>query len=372
MVGGIAVALASLLAWDQGGMLANASRPTEVAGATYSLASGFEQLRTRMRIPSAARTVDTVPPPGDVVIAPPPAAFAEPPPAPRPPPAQLRRGRFDGVAPAGGTWAVLIGINDYPGTRYDLKSAVADVVEVNDALGALGVPGDRRLLIRDRQATAGTIRTAVDWLVAHAGPDATAVFFYAGHVRKLGQGSEAIVGSDGGVLTDVEFARLLEGLKASKTWIGLAACYSGGFTEVLRPGRVLTAAASADALAYENEAFGRSYLVEYMVRRAIMQGGLTTVEGAFGAAQANLRRDYPNRVPVQFDSLSGELDLKVPPPPSSAKAARPASSGGATGGTGGTPDGSGGTTSTEGGPPPPRPDDGCAALTIGMVRCSNS
>src|SRR5213078_3952368 len=83
----------------------------------------------------------------------------------------------------------------------------------------------------------------------------------------------------------------------------------------VRPGRILTAAASADQLAYENSAFSRSYLVEYMVRRAMLQRGMTTVEGAYAWAVSELQRDYPDRVPVEFDDIGGDLDLEVPPPP---------------------------------------------------------
>lgn len=301
---------------------------------------------------------------GEIALAPPPETFDEPAaPAPPPPPA-LRSSQFDGVQPAGGTWAVMIGVNDYPGTRYDLRSAVSDAHDVNEALARMGVPGNNRLLIRDGQATAGTIRAAADWLRAHAGPDAVAVFFYAGHVRKIGGNTEAIVGADGRLVTDAEIAAILDRMPAKRAWIGIAACYGGGFTEVLKPGRVLTAAAGADDVAYENEQLGRSYLVEYMVRRAMIQNrASSSVEAAFAWAKAELARDYPNRVPVQFDDDPAELDLRPPKPP----APNGTGTGGSTGGSGG----SGGSPPPppDATPPPPDPDDDCAKLTLGAVEC---
>ena len=342
---------------------------------------GFDAL-TRLRLPdepfvfetaSATEPVAPLPPAtpaaGEFAVAPPPETFDEPAaPAPPPPPA-LRSSQFAGVQPAGGTWAVMIGINDYPGTRYDLHSAVSDALDVNEALARMGVPGNNRLLIRDGQATAGTIRAAADWLRAHAGPDAVAVFFYAGHVRKVGGNTEAIVGADGRLVSDAEIATILEDMQANRAWIGIAACYGGGFTEVLKPGRVLTAAASANEVAYENEQLGRSYLVEYMVRRAMIQNrASSSVEAAFAWARAELARDYPNRVPVQFDDDPAELDLRPPKPP-----AAPAPSG--SGGTGGSGEsgGSGGSPPPppppNATPPPPDPDDDCAALTLGTVEC---
>jgi hypothetical protein len=375
------VALAAIVASDQRGLLAvgAAGSPESAAAADAapltSLAGGFGALGARLRMgepvdvrPTEVQGVVAVGPPpapaaGDVAIATLPSTFqrhelSAPPP---PPPVALRPSRYDQSVAAGGTWALIIGINDYPGVRYDLRSAVNDANDTNEALAKLGVTNDRRLVLRDRQADADTIRAALDWLGAHAGPDATMVFFYAGHVQKLDARTEALVGADGGVIPDVELAAMLDRSAARRAWVVLAACYSGGFTEVVKPGRILTAAAPSDRVAYENESFGRSYLVEYMIRRAMLGNDITTVEGAFAWATAELRRDFPDRLPVQQDSVGGDLDLKVPPPP------RPApSSQGSAPGSPPPPPAKGQDPQN---PPPPDPDDGCAGLTAGVVRC---
>lgn len=325
----------------------------------------FDALSARLRwagaaiaAPDAAPALELAAAPGAVTVAPPRQETAIVPPPPDgfgarhhvSSPAQLPPTRYRDVSPSGGTWALLIGINDYPGMRYDLRSAVNDMQDVDEALRRRGVTADRRMILRDGQATAGVIRAALDWLSAHAGEDSTLVLFYAGHVQQLGGGTEAIVGADGEVVTDAEVAALLDRSPSQRAWIGIAACYAAGFTEVVRPGRVLTAAAPANALAFENDAFGRSYLVEYMVRRAMLGAGITTVEAAFEWATAELQRDHPDRVPVQFDELQGDLDLTVPPPGSDP----------APGSAGGSPPPSS---------PPPSQPDGCANLTGGVVRC---
>lgn len=378
VVVGLAVALGSLLVTGQLAVrqpsrspdpLPEDGRGSEVAGATFSLASGFDNLNQRLRLPQVAPAPVVVapvaaaePPPGDAPIAPPPERFEEPPEPPAPEPVELRKPQ-ETVTRSPGTWAVVIGINNYPGTSYDLQSAVNDANDVNQALAGFGVSADRRLVLKDNEAGLASIRKSVEWLVAHAGPDATAVFFYAGHVRKLRPGVEAIVAADGGMLSDAELGGMLEGLQARKTWIGIAACYGGGFSEVMKPGRVLVAAASADELAYENVSFARSYLVEYMVRRAMITSGVSTVEGAFAAAQEGLRRDFPNRVPVQFDQLPGVLELRVAAArPPAAPSPPPGSSPGTTAPPSGSPPP----------PPPPPPDDGCAGLTAGLVQCKPS
>lgn len=250
---------------------------------------------------------------GEVAIAPPPARFAPDDAAPGELPAALAATPPAGAATGTGTWAVSIGIDDYPGGENDLRSAVADAREVDRAMAGYGVPPEQRLLVTDRDATAATIGLALDWLVANAGPDAEAVFFYAGHVRKLAATTEAIVGADGEVVEDVEVAERLEPLRAGAAWVAIAACYGGGFTEVVGPGRILTAAAGADDLAYENLRLGRSYLVEYMVRRAMVGGQAPeSVEAAFAYAAEAIRRDHPNRVPVQDDGVAGELSFAGP------------------------------------------------------------
>ena len=316
------------------------------------LAAGFENLSPRLRLPEATevalRAVEVPPPdpppagppPVDAPIAPPPERFSEPPEPPAPEPVVMRSSSNTGAPRSPGTWAVMIGINNYPGTEYDLQYAVNDANEVNRALAGFGVAAERRLLLLDNQAGLASIQRSIEWLNAHAGPDATVVFFYAGHVRKAGS-NEAIVGADGGMLRDVELAAMLDELQATKVWIGIAACYGGGFNEVMKPGRVLVAAAAADELAYENVSFGRSYLVEYMVRRAMIDSAITTVEGAFVAARDGLRRDFPDRLPVLFDQHPGALELKVAP-------SRPS-----------------GTSN----PPPPPPSNGCDGVISGIFGC---
>lgn len=230
-------------------------------------------------------------------------------------------------APSGtGVWGVVIGIDDYPGTSHDLRSARNDAVDMDAALARYGVPADHRIVLADGWATAADIGRALDWLVANAGPHATAVFFFAGHVRKLGPSTEALVGADGGLLRDTELAARLAGLRAARTWLVVAGCYGGGFTEALAPGRILTGAAPADRLAFESPTFHRSYLVEYLVRRAMLDGRASaSVEAAFAWATTAIAREHPGRQPVQFDEVPGALTLGPapgPPPPAPAPAAR--------------------------------------------------
>lgn len=255
----------------------------------------------------------------DEVVVVPPTTPIESPPAPP----EVQAPPVLGDAPTGagtGTWAVIIGINDYPGSTPDLRSAVNDADDMDQALAGMGVPADHRLVLRDRQATAGGIRDATGWLVAHAGPDANAVFFYAGHVRKVGATSESLLAADGALVGDKELGNRLAPLPARRAWIVIAGCYGGGFTELLAPGRILTGGASANGLAYESSGLGRSYLVQYMVREAMIERRAPeSVQASFAFAVDALAREHPDRQPVQIDQAGSALDLRMAPsspPPS--------------------------------------------------------
>jgi hypothetical protein len=237
------------------------------------------------------------------------------------PPAQLSDSAVSAQGTGQGTWAVVIGINDYPGTENDLRSATNDADDVSQALRILGVGNDHILNLRDGQVTSATLLRSVSWLAGHAGADSVAGFFYAGHVRKTPYGQEEIVTADGSAVSDTDLARALDRVQATRSWVAIAACYGLGFDEVMKPGRVLTAAAGRNSMAYENSAIGRSYMVEYMIRQGMIQGRASaTVQSAFNYAVDRISREHPGREPVQIDNSNGALDLR---PPNANRASEP-------------------------------------------------
>ena len=224
------------------------------------------------------------------------------------PPTALMAGT---AAASSGVYALIIGINDYPGAAHDLRSAVADADVMARSLDRFNVPRSNVLELVDGQATSAAIANGINWLVNVTGPDSTAVFFYSGHARKLGATTEAIVGSDGVAIADVSLASMFAPLRAHDAWFVIAACYGGGFDELVQPGRILTAAADQNSLAWENDSFGLSYLGEYLVRRGLLQGGAggATVQQAFAWAQASIQREAPNRSLTELDAATGPISL---------------------------------------------------------------
>ena len=243
------------------------------------------------------------------------------------------RTAYAGGPKDGGVWAVVVGIDDYPGGDADLKAAVADARDVDSALAAYGVPAHHRMLLLDKQATADNIRGALAWMAGRASADSTMVFFYSGHVRQVagdpdrdGEAvDEAIVAADGDNVFDGQVAELLRNADARAAWLGIAACYGSGFDDALAPGRLLTAAAGENDVAYENSSLGHSYMVEYMVRRAMLQGKAAgSVQEAFTWARAQIARDYPNRQPAILDRSRGPLVLgRTAAPPATAPERKP-------------------------------------------------
>ena len=86
-----------------------------------------------------------------------------------------------------------------------------------------GVPAANVRTLLDSDASTTSITNALQWLVSTTQPDSTVVLFYAGHVRKIGDQTEAVVAADGGVLPDWYLAKQIEGLQAHNVWIVMAA-----------------------------------------------------------------------------------------------------------------------------------------------------
>jgi hypothetical protein len=273
--------------------------------------------------------VVVAPPPPDVPIVPPDDSLGGElaPALPAPVPYEAAR-----PGQVGEVFALVVGIDDYPGRQSDLQAAVADADTVDAALAGFGVPVANRVVLRNGQARRADLVAAVEALVATAGPSSTVVIAYAGHVRKLDDDTEAIVAADGGLLRDDELGALLVPSTAPRMWFLMASCYAGGFTELLAPGRILTAAADAGSLAFESPSIHGSYLVHHLVREGWLEGQAgPTVQEAFAYADARIAAETPQRRPVQVDVSGALLRLGTddpagtspPPPPASGQPAPP-------------------------------------------------
>jgi hypothetical protein len=313
--------------WASGGVLASLGAALSlvalvgVAGrgdprpAVTAISSEIDSTRTPALEPAAV-SARAASPPGTTAA---PTASTVPPATAAPPP--QAGGTGGGSAPqtraravttralppgSPGTWAVVMGIDDYHGNG-NLQAGVADANEIVATLIDSGVPGQNILLLRNNEVTPTAIVAAADWLVDHAGEDGLAVFAWAGHVRAIDADTEALATGNGGLVTDETLATHLRQLRSRRSWFLIAGCYGGGFTEILGPGRLLTAASTENREAYENSLLGHSYVVEYVIRRGIhRRESPRVVNAAVGWAQQRIRKEHPGREPVSY--ASGPLE----------------------------------------------------------------
>ncbi|MGA2612678.1 MAG: caspase family protein [Spirochaetia bacterium] len=137
--------------------------------------------------------------------------------------------------------ALLVGINDYPGTQNDLMGCVNDITNVYDILVKYYgfQPGDITLLA-DKRATTKAILDGLQKLVAAGAAGDTLVFHYSGHGSQVAdtEGDEADKKDeiicpwdfdwDANYIKDDDFARIFKDLKKG---VGLEvildSCHSG-------------------------------------------------------------------------------------------------------------------------------------------------
>jgi len=148
--------------------------------------------------------------------------------------------------PGGGNpnekYAVVVGIDDYPGTSHDLRGPTDDAMLIRDALvNRYGFPDGNIVFLRDGEATRLGIANAILRHLGQAGPNGTAVFFYSGHGTHLNENigitgqydpesgndrDEALAVYDG-IILDEELNYLFQQIQADHTLIMVDACFSG-------------------------------------------------------------------------------------------------------------------------------------------------
>lgn len=143
-------------------------------------------------------------------------------------------------------YAVLVGINDYPGDTEDLPSGGHDVEAMREVLvGHFGYRPANILVLRDREASRGQIRQVIQTHLAQAGPDGSALFYFSGHGLQLDgnagvdieaddQDEALYVWADAGerssAIVDDELGAWVGGLATDRVLVVLDACHSGTAT----------------------------------------------------------------------------------------------------------------------------------------------
>lgn len=151
-------------------------------------------------------------------------------------------GAYPGGGDPNGKYAVVVGIDDYPGTSHDLRGPTDDASLIRDALvNRYGFQDRNIVFLRDGEATRLGIANAILRHLGQAGPNGTAVFFYSGHGTHTNENigitgqydpesgndrDEALAVYDG-IILDEELNYLFQHIRADHTLIMVDACFSG-------------------------------------------------------------------------------------------------------------------------------------------------
>lgn len=151
--------------------------------------------------------------------------------------------RYPGGGDPNEQYAVLVGIDDYPGTRADLASCVTDTMEMRRALTTVfGFRDENIIVINDEEATREHIIEATRRHLGQAGPGGSALFYFSGHGLQLdgnvGQADDEPDGKDeaiyvwgettaSSVIVDEELGALLDGINAGRRVAVIDSCHSG-------------------------------------------------------------------------------------------------------------------------------------------------
>ena len=144
-------------------------------------------------------------------------------------------------------YALLVGIDDYPGERADFKSRpLGDVTVMADLLvESYGFTEENILVLEDERASRDNITRAFLAHLGQAGPDGVAVFFFSGHGYRLPENIHVMDSEANGVdeslvvwgaeqsttfILDDELGHLLDELQAERTLVIIDACFSGTAT----------------------------------------------------------------------------------------------------------------------------------------------
>jgi hypothetical protein len=218
-------------------------------------------------------------------------------------------------------WAVVIGISDYRGTKYDLRYCDDDARDMYNYLLSKGYPAGNIKLLLDGNATAKNIMAAIDWLKSVTGPNSEVVFFYSGHGSTYDgyndgdteYTDEAIVSSDLYLILDGQLRQKFSALSSTKIAFIFDSCFSGGMDDLSGSGRVVVAACGETEYSYDGTPDQANGVFTYYYVGTSDSGLQTygTVEGAFSYA-APLAHDFVaaqyggQMNPVMYDAYSGD------------------------------------------------------------------
>lgn len=220
---------------------------------------------------------------------------------PSPPP--VATAPTSGGGPANNT-AVLIGLNKADGSD-PLQGMVEDTKIMRDMLLRSGYKSANIKVLTDKHATKSAILSALDWLASRTSGKGLAVVSISSHSGVSG-GDMTFATGGGGRVSRHDLATRLAKVRG-RLWTTISTCYSGTYAVagITGSNRIAVFTASPDELSYQNAA--GSVTIVYMVRRAMIEKAIRSVEDAYAWAKSELAKVAPEKTPILKDGIPGDV-----------------------------------------------------------------
>jgi hypothetical protein len=189
-------------------------------------------------------------------------------------------------------WALVVGIDHFQGATRPNFGAVADADDFRQMLLKNGWADDHIRVLTDSGATAGAIRSGLQWLVDHSGPNSFSAFHYSGHVKQSGT-TEYLWPHDNSFIPDTDLAASIRQVKG-QAWVDISGCEAAGFDEgISGPNRMFTASSKSNEKSYEIPDMHQSVFTLLEIDQGMLQGAAdanrdsrVSVQEAFAYAAA--------------------------------------------------------------------------------------
>ncbi len=165
-----------------------------------------------------------------------------------------------------GGYAVVVGIEDYPGTANDLNYPAEDVQDTMALLVNMGFPTDTIICLKDSQATKRSIIAAIEQMAKRVDCNDVFFFYFSGH----GDVDPSIVPYDAataGVFTGSELAAALAVVPVNHQVCVFDSCFSGDLIPFLaKDGRCVISACAAGETSIEYGSLQNGAFTYYWVQ----------------------------------------------------------------------------------------------------------
>ena len=206
-----------------------------------------------------------------------------------------------GPAPTAGKYAVVVGISNYYGTKYDLQYCDDDARDWSQYLNGKGYTTH---VLTDSQATYNAILNEVNWLVTTEKAGNDVAFIYSGH------------GSSGNMITyelsylsSATLKSKFSSLESTHAFFCFDACQIGAMKSALGgTGRFVACASTASTYSYDGTSSMANGVFTYWYLNGLQNKGYTSAEQGFAWAESQSEATYPMSC-ISYDGYTGYMNF---------------------------------------------------------------